>query len=500
MVKKSNSTFIFEFHAFLLSAFFFPLLSSCISHEKISIAGNGNNIPFKSPSPTPETVSIHNAEYTSSKKIFSENFEEGLSKLTTFGDVSTVPEIGIGGSFCLKANYGTNKLLGSIIDLGSKAPTNEFYVRFYIKIDPAYNAPYLGFKWMRLKHGNVEGDGIQTEFYLNSETWYSTGHSYETDQGGLDSPDTNFSWYPTFKDGQWHKVEVYGKYNTSGLANGVCIIKFDDILHLNSKSYKWRSTMWESDIFRRFYIPSNAGDGVHMAQAGDIIYIDDIEIWDGTPHRLMYENFDTQTISPNLSVYGEWDSSIQGNILQVPPQYNLDQAGKNGQGFAFSSGTVNKVWISWDKGLPNPWPSDEMYFSFWMRYPTFTSTDSMENLKIFYPHWNGVDSYVHYSMSDKDTIYYSAKGNGAMISISNWLSCPNQTDGNWHHYEFYVKFSNAISRFWYDGELKIDHFYGPNVWLPNTMSYIAAPSIDAEESGVFSRQIDDWEVWDVVPN
>ena len=210
--------------------------------------------------------------------------------------------------------------------------------------------------------------------------------------------------------------------------------------------------------------------------------------------RLMYEDFDDQQVDSGLIIYGG------GWSLLSPPQYNLDQVGRNGQGFSFSSGTVSEANISWEKNVPSPWPSDELYFSMWMRYPSFTSTDSMENFKIFYPHWNGVNSYVHFSMSSDDIVYYSSKGNGTTLSASNWISCVNQTDGNWHHYEWWIKFSTAQVRFWYDNALVLDHDYQDGVWTPNNVYYIWAPSIDAEEEGTFSRQVDDWEVWDGVPD
>ena len=213
--------------------------------------------------------------------------------------------------------------------------------------------------------------------------------------------------------------------------------------------------------------------------------------------RLLYENFDDGELDERLVVYGRNWATLS------PPQYNLDSVGRGASGYCFSSGTVNEAHLNWGalgKGsMPNPWPSDEMYVSFWMRYPSYTETDDMENFKVFYPHWDGTSSYVHYSMSSDDTIYYSACAQGEMVSISNWLSCPNQTDGVWHHYEFYVKFSTGVSRFWYDGVLKVDHEYGAEQWT-NAMYYISAPSIDAEEPGTFSRQVDDLEVWDGMPD
>jgi hypothetical protein len=210
--------------------------------------------------------------------------------------------------------------------------------------------------------------------------------------------------------------------------------------------------------------------------------------------RLLHEDFDDQALDPGFDVYGSnWEELS-------PPQYNLDETGRGGAGYCFSSGTVSEAYLCWMNDVPNPWPSDELYVSFWMRYPTFESTDTMENFKIFYPHWNGAQSYVHYSMASTDSVYYSARGNEVMLATGNWLSCPGQADGAWHHYEFFIQFSTGTSRFWYDGELKVDDAYGEGVWIPNTVYYVSAPSIDAEEPGVFSRQVDDWEAWDGMPD
>lgn len=210
-------------------------------------------------------------------------------------------------------------------------------------------------------------------------------------------------------------------------------------------------------------------------------------------NRLLYENFDNQKIDTSrFIVYGHnW-------AVLNPPQYNLTSVGRNGTGYCFSSGSVSEAHLCWKKNVPNPWPTDEFYVSFWMRYPTFSQTDSHENLKLFYPHWDGVDSYVHYAMCNKDSIYYSAKGKGAFLTQGRWLTCPNQTDGKWHRYEFYVKFSAGIHKFWYDGKLTVNDNFGSGKWT-RAMYYISTPSIDAEEPGSFSRQIDDLEIWDGMP-
>ena len=216
-------------------------------------------------------------------RLFVDDFESGTFDkwaVTTSG-ITNSDEYARSGSRSSKVDYGVGALQGHIANLGETAPTDEFYVCYHVRIGDNYNAPYLGFKWLRTKHGQI--DGIQTEFYLNSESWFSSGHSYQTGQGGLDSPGTGYSWYPDFCDGDWHKIEVFGKYNIDGAANGICRVWFDGIQYANFTDYTWRAGEWSSDIFRLFYIPSNAGDGTHSAAAGDIIYIDDVEIWDGMP-------------------------------------------------------------------------------------------------------------------------------------------------------------------------------------------------------------------------
>lgn len=207
---------------------------------------------------------------------------------------------------------------------------------------------------------------------------------------------------------------------------------------------------------------------------------------------LLSESFDGRVLDERLVVYGKnWQ------VLN-PPQYNLNAKGRDGIGYAFSSGTNSEAHLCWMGSTLNPWPTDELYVSFWMRYPTFVRSDAMENLKVFYPHWDNAKSYVHFTLSDSDTIYYSAMARGSVVTAGNWLKCPKQTDGKWHHYEFYINFSEGVSRFWYDGSLKVDDVFGTGIWT-NSVYSIITPSIDGEEPGKFSRQVDDLDIWDGMP-
>jgi len=243
------------------------------------------NVTMLTPSPILLLLGIQfifSSACFASSRLFVDDFESGnFDKWSTTSGITICEEYAGSGRYCSKIDYGINALQANIVNLLDSAPTDEFYISYYIRIGDDYHAPYLGFKWMRTKHGQV--DGIQTEFYLNSESWWSSGHSYQTGQSGLDYPGTDYSWYPTFCDGNWHKIEVFGKYNIGGAANGICRIWFDGVQHVSRTDYTWRTSEWASDIFRLFFIPSNAGDGVHRPAPGDIIYIDDVEIWDGMP-------------------------------------------------------------------------------------------------------------------------------------------------------------------------------------------------------------------------
>jgi len=115
-------------------------------------------------------------------------------------------------------------------------------------------------------------------------------------------------------------------------------------------------------------------------------------------NRLLHENFDSQVLDSRLTprVYSG---------VAAPPQYTFSSPGRDGGGSCFASGTIPDAFLQWPvEQIPKPWPSDELYVSFWMRYPTFASVDPNENIKIFYPHWDDAMSYVHFTMVDTNTV------------------------------------------------------------------------------------------------
>lgn len=214
--------------------------------------------------------------------------------------------------------------------------------------------------------------------------------------------------------------------------------------------------------------------------------------------RLVYENFDDQAIDSHFTIYGNsW-------ALMSPPQYNLTTAGRGGTGYCFASGTLATPYLCWDVNVPSPWPSNEMYCSWYMRYPTWVQNHTSENVKFFYPHWNNTTNAWEIARTAETTGYQCIYRSGSCVNnISNWFTLTGQNDTNWHHYEVYVNFSTGVCWFKFDGSTILSDTVGS---LAGAMDYISIGSIDATNEpndgylSEFSRQFDDVEIWDGIPD
>lgn len=220
-------------------------------------------------------------------------------------------------------------------------------------------------------------------------------------------------------------------------------------------------------------------------------------------NRILYENFDDKEIDPRLTtrIYGKWG-------LTEGVEYDLNSVGFDGTGFCFTSTTQipnNEAFLEWTPvggadGPPNPWPTNEWYVSFWVRYPTFTPTVAHENIKLFYPHWDGTSSSVNYDSTGQGTLYHAEKSKGNVLTNGNYVSSPGLENGEWHRVEFYLNAATGVHKMWYDGSLKWDNNNGPGAWsTPIAMYYFSFGSIDASGDSIFNRQFDEIEVWDGMP-
>jgi len=203
-------------------------------------------------------------------------------------------------------------------------------------------------------------------------------------------------------------------------------------------------------------------------------------------NRLIYENFDDQKISSPVYLG-------QGNSYTWV-------TGRNGSGSAifFRLSDNRDSGICWQ---PGKWPTDEVYISNWMRYPDFTrdSGGAIENMKILYLHITA-PSTPNYSATDiyAPTYLHTSVNINGKSAIKDYGTV-NVTDGKWHHYEWYFNIANGTVRLWIDGNKELDKSCGPG-WPTGSIYRICSPSIDAGEESTFSRQIDDWEVWDGMPS
>lgn len=213
--------------------------------------------------------------------------------------------------------------------------------------------------------------------------------------------------------------------------------------------------------------------------------------------RRLYENFDDQVVNSPLRTraYGLWDI--------VPPQHSW-QTGRGGTGYCFSSGTIHDTFVEWVVGTS--WYTNELYFSYYLKYPSHSNdTDGYWNAKFEYLTVNSGGAwescaYGHGPVESTGASFFTQIRNDAGTPVySADLGClVNSWDTDWHHYEFYINRTSGIYRFWYDGTLCINQTFG-QIWSGSTYT-ISTPSIDASPlQNVFTRSIDDLEIWDGMP-
>ena len=207
------------------------------------------------------------------------------------------------------------------------------------------------------------------------------------------------------------------------------------------------------------------------------------------------EDFDDEDVDSPFTarVYGFWDI--------VPPKCSYPE-GRGGTGYCYSSGDDHDVFVAYERGSINEsWPyPEEVYLSWYIKYPSWVDDeDGHWNAKFFYcqeKENNGAWEMVH-SRPETGVFFSQIRGDGAVVQDNTWSTTTNAWDGNWHRYEIYIHRTQGIYKFWYDGTLLIDKTLGQ---IMSTSEYdFSFGSIDAETVNVFTRSIDDIEMWDGMP-
>lgn len=201
-------------------------------------------------------------------------------------------------------------------------------------------------------------------------------------------------------------------------------------------------------------------------------------------NRVYYENFDDKVVDSPISV------SNSGYTWAT---------GRSGSGYSFylrESDEPDTTMCVY----PGNWPTGEVYISYWMRYPTYNPSPDgkIDNMKILYMHL-GSSANQNYSATDmyrSDYLHTSANSVSKYLGVSDYGPDRSLVDGAWHRYEWYFNLSTETIKVWVNGSKRLDKTYNTGSWPTDKIYRICAPSIDAGMTNSFSRQIDDWEVWD----
>jgi hypothetical protein len=243
-----------------------------------------------------------------------------------------------------------------------------------------------------------------------------------------------------------------------------------------------------------------------------------------TANRVYYSNFNSGAFSTpqqgSISIQvGNSSGCTQSPWCPIggatnPGYYSITRTGYGGTGYCFSNasnpingGSIDAYPI-WQ--YSSAWPTDEMYVSYRVRFVGMVG-ESYANTKMYYSRWDGANSYTAFALAGtidiaNESLYYSSHDRyGNILEQSTYVPVHYLTDGNWHKLSFWVKFSTAEVRFWYDVESPTasNHTfyrnYADGSWT-NSVNYITPFKEDAGDSTVWSfRDLDEWEVWDGIP-
>jgi len=212
------------------------------------------------------------------------------------------------------------------------------------------------------------------------------------------------------------------------------------------------------------------------------------------PEGMVYcEDFDDRYLNDSGV---EIRSSVATNIY--PPAYQFASPGRDGTGYHLAAGTFHNPGVF--KLVSSQWGSDELFVRYWCKFENWLYTTSHENIKMNYHHWDSDNSYASWIIASPGGFYYSARDrNRQMLEVGSWPSSPiNFMDGNWHKWEWWVKFSSSEAKFWIDGILIDENDYYDGAWT-NNIYYLWGPGQDSQSQGSWTRSTDDWEVWDRMP-
>jgi hypothetical protein len=206
--------------------------------------------------------------------LFSDNFESGSLSGYTTQNVAMSTDVAYSGSHSVKCTHIQTVILRKELDMATMLKYNEVTIRYKWYTSSSWTTG-TGVKYARLRTPSQE---LQAELWfsenLGSEPLGLGGNIYGSQARGTN---VLYGSSQSFNKGKWMTIEIHYIYNSSSQSNGVMEVKFNGVQKLYKTDIGFRNN--SNIAYNQFYLPSNIG----TPNSKCINYIDDIEIWAGTP-------------------------------------------------------------------------------------------------------------------------------------------------------------------------------------------------------------------------
>lgn len=219
--------------------------------------------------------------------------------------------------------------------------------------------------------------------------------------------------------------------------------------------------------------------------------------------KIADEDFDDQSVS---SVFAGSTSRIYDyggtwTELSIGGGGYTWGTGRGGTGYSMGTGTTLDPFVF--EYVNTASFTDEIYISYYLQYPSYTTTGSNDNIKMMY-----LIGILEIGETGSSIYYMVYNGASAATRVSGsnaagYLAITSTRDGNWHRWEAYVNRTTGNVKVWYDrpegnwtdDDVVIDTTVaavGPFYWLE-------VPSF-TNTAVQFTRFVDDIEVWNGMPD
>ena len=257
-----------------------------------------------------------------SNRLLYENFDDGMvDRFSFFGNIILTDSMNYPDNesgFSLKVDYTVYiGVPANVISLFSEEYSDEFYFSYLYKYDENCDMRY-GWKPFRMQTPLTDSGSYALFFNDNVESEINNV-SFNFTPGINSTGEYAVSYWKTTPPqtrNVWHKFELYYKQNTPNVADGILNFKIDEVDVINENSFQFLN---DGETFTTFMLPSNA----NSVSPPGIIYIDDIEIWDGMPNESL--EVPTETCTDNIQNQDETGIDCGGvcDACEIPITYTL---------------------------------------------------------------------------------------------------------------------------------------------------------------------------------